>query len=197
MKNVLALAVLLAAAPLAAQADESLKYSYVEAGYLNADIDSTDGDGFQLRGSALVHKNVYLFGGYGSASADDAGIDLTDTQFGAGFRWGVAPRADLLAEVSHISQKNEVAGFSQSYSGVRVGGGVRGRMADSVEGWAKLNFTDGDFDSAVTGQLGVQYNFTPTWGALFELETGETGQDELSEESNDYTKYMVGVRASF
>lgn len=197
MKNAFALAVLMAAAPLVAQADDTVKYSYVEAGYFNADIDVTDGDGFQLRGSALVHKNVYLFGSYGSASADDADIDLTDSQFGGGFRWGVSPRADLLAEVSHVSQKVEVAGFSETYSGVRIGGGVRGRMAQSVEGWAKIGFTDGDFDSAVSGQLGVQYNFTPTWGAVFELEKGEAGQDELSEESNDYTKYLIGVRASF
>lgn len=196
MKNALALAVLLAAAPLAAQAD-GLKYSYVEGGYFNADIDTTDGDGFQLRGSAQVHNNVYLFGAYGSASADEANIDLTDTQFGAGFRWGVSPQTDLLAEVSQVRQKIEVAGLSDTYSGLRVGAGVRGRLAESVEGWAKVNFTGGDFDSAVSGQLGVQYNFTPTWGALFELEKGETGQDELSTESHDYTKYLVGVRASF
>ena len=39
--------------------------------------------------------------------------------------------------------------------------------------------------------IGAQYKFNPTWGLTAEIEHGELVS------SNEDTRYMVGVRASF
>ena len=133
MKKSVVLAALLAAAPFAATAGE-LSYNYVEVGYANVDVDfdgtDIDFDGFQLRGSAAVAENVYLFGGYGSVTNDEFGadIDFDELQLGAGYRHAISPRADFIGEVAYITQEVSAPGASDDANGGRL-------SAESEEGW--------------------------------------------------------------
>ena len=60
-----ALAASAAFVPFLAQA-EGLSYSYLDAAYVNTDIDrfDEDVDGFALRGSYELTNNVFVFAGY-------------------------------------------------------------------------------------------------------------------------------------
>lgn len=192
MKKSLVLAALLAAAPFAATAGE-LSYNYLEVGYANVDIDSElgdiDFDGFQLRGSAAVAENIYLFGGYGSVTNDEFGadIDFDEVQLGVGFRHALSPRADFIGELGYIKQEISAPGVSEDANGGRLSAGFRGLLADNFEGLVKASYTDGgEFDGDFSFTAGAQFKFTQTWGLVGEIEAGD-----------DVTKYLVGVRASF
>jgi hypothetical protein len=195
MKKLLVLALALAAAPLAAQADE-ISYTYVESGYAAVDLDlafdgpELDFDGFQLRGSAAISDSLYVHGGYGSVTNDDAGFDLdfNVAQLGLGYRFGLSDRADLVGELGYIRQEFDAgSNGSVKADGGRVSVGVRALLADNFEGWAKGSYTDGgDFEGDFSGTVGALVKFNPTWGLVGEIEAGE-----------DLTKYLIGVRASF
>lgn len=192
MKKPLILALLLAAAPFAATAGD-LSYNFVEVGYANVDVDfdgsDVDFDGFQLRGSAAVADNVYLFGGYGSVTNDEYGVDIDfeELQLGVGFRHGLSDRADFIAELGYINQEASAPGVSEDASGGRLSGGFRGLLADNFEGLVKASYTDGgEFDGDFSFTAGAQVKFNPTWGVVGEIEAGD-----------DVTKYLVGLRASF
>lgn len=188
MKKYLALALALAVAPFAASAGE-LNYTYVEGAFARVDIDDLDdGDGYQLRGSAAIAENVYLYGGYGSVDANNYDADFSETQLGVGYRHALSERADFIAELGYIGQELDITGLgSASADGGRVSAGFRGLMADNFEAWVKGGYTDGgDFDGDFSGTVGAQLTFNRTWGLVGEIEAGQ-----------DITKYMVGVRASF
>lgn len=193
MKKQLALALALAVAPFAASAGE-LSYSYVEGGYARVNVDAGgfgdfDFDGVQLRGSAAVADNVYLFGGYGSVTNDDYGVDFdfTELQLGVGYRHELSIRADFIAEVGYLRQELEAQGDSIDAAGGRVSVGFRGALSDNFEGLVKASYTDGgDFDGDFSVTAGALVKFNPTWGLVGEIEAGE-----------DVTKYLLGVRASF
>lgn len=191
--NKLLLVLALAASPIAASATE-LSYSYVEGGYARVTLDGIDGDldfdGYQLRGSAAVAENIYLFGGYGSATNDDfngVDLDFNELQVGVGYRHGLSERADFIAELGYVNQELEFEGESFDVDAGRLSAGFRGLLTDNFEGVIKASYTDGnqnDGDFSVTA--GAQFKFNPTWGVIGEVEAAE-----------DATKYLVGVRASF
>ena len=190
------LAALLAAAPFAASAG-GVEYTYVEAGYVHLDVEDGNDDGFQLRGSVAVAENVYLHGGYASIETDDFNVELEESQLGVGLRSDLGERADFIAELGYVRYDlsvDDVLGVSGSdyIDGGRVSVGLRGLLADRVEGWAKASYNDGgDFDGSFSALVGAQVRFNRTWGVFGEIECGELLEDV------DTTKYMVGVRASF
>ncbi|SJZ99326.1 hypothetical protein [Novilysobacter spongiicola] len=192
MKKSLAAALLLAIAPFAANAD-GIAYNYVEAGYAHVDLEGETGDGFQLRGSAAVSQSLYLFGGYSSVEGDDFDVELEEGQFGLGVHTPVGERADFIAEIGYLRHDIEIGGLgSATLDGGRVSAGFRGMAGDNLEGWVKASYNDGgDLDGSLSGLVGVQFKFNPTWGIFAEIESGELVEDA------DTTKYMVGVRASF
>jgi Ax21 family sulfation-dependent quorum factor len=190
------LAAVLAAAPFAASAG-GVEYTYVEAGYVHLDVEDGNDDGFQLRGSVALAENVYLHGGYASIETDDFNVELEESQIGVGLRSDLGERADFIAELGYVRYDlsvDDVFGLSGSdhIDGGRLSVGLRGLLADRVEGWAKASYNDGgDFDGSFSALIGAQVRFNQTWGVFGEIESGELLEDI------DTTKYMVGVRASF
>lgn len=187
---------LLAALPFAASA-QTLEYSWVEAGYDRLDPDTDglitgdpDAHGYYVRGSAAIGPSAYLFGGYETATNDDFGvdIDLDLLQAGYGYHHAMSERADLLAEVSYLRTGVEIDGFGSEHGEDWRGSvGVRGAFSDNFEGLAKANYTDGDtIDGDFSGTVGAQLKFSPAWGFTAEVEFGE-----------DYSKYLLGLRARF
>jgi hypothetical protein len=88
---------MLAAAPLAALADD-MSYSYVDLAYVETDIDQgPTADGFALRGSVGFAENWFAFGEYADQSV--SGVDLTQYAVGIGGHYGLAESLDLVGRV--------------------------------------------------------------------------------------------------
>jgi Ax21 family sulfation-dependent quorum factor len=181
MKRSLFALALAAAVPFAAQADDKLSYSYIEADYLNVD---SDADGFGLRGSVeFADSGFYAFGGYSSVEVDDVNVDVDTYDLGLGYAHGLSENLDLLGELAYLN--SDVEGFD--VDGWRGSVGLRGSFSPNFEGLVKANYIDGDeFDGDFTGTIGAQYKFNPTWGITGEVEVGDGGE-----------AYLLGLRASF
>lgn len=183
-KSLFALA-LAAALPFAAQAaDKPLSYSYVEGNYQKADHGV---DGVGLRGSYEIGgTGFYALGSYSWLGSDEETFDndeIKANELGVGYHHAIAGKTDLIGEVAYRNMK--VAGLN--IDGARGSVGVRSAFSDRVEGIAKLNYYDAsDYSGDVTGTVGGQYKFNPTWGATAEAEFG-----------NGDKAYLLGVRASF
>ncbi|GIX34282.1 MAG: hypothetical protein KatS3mg126_0061 [Lysobacteraceae bacterium] len=173
---------LLALLPLAAKADDRLSYTYVEAGYVNADGDA---DGFGLRGSvSFGASGMYGFAGYSEVEIDNTNIDVGLTRLGIGYAHGLSDSLDLISELAYL---NADADGASSIDGYGISVGLRGSLGENFEGLVKANYTDGDgLDGDFTGTIGGQYKFNRTWGLVGEVEFGNGDQT-----------YLLGVRASF
>lgn len=194
MKKPLVLAVVMAIAPCAATAGE-LDYTYAEASYARLAMDVGPGadfklGGMHLRGSALVSENVYLFGHYGLLRGGYHGgdFDHREIHLGAGYRHPIASRIDLIAELAAWNHKVSGASYGTADgTAARANMGVRGRIADRLEGTIKAGFVGGgDSDTAYVFVAGAQYRFNDTWGLSGEVETAKNS-----------VRSSVGVRASF
>lgn len=207
MKKQLALAVVLAAASLSANAGE-LNYNWLEAGYLRTDIDQIgDGDGYAINGSAALGEALHLFGGYSSQTGADDGVDveLDQVRVGLGVNYALGARADFLTRVAYERAETRVtvAGFGSGegeVDGYSIEAGVRGLLADNFEGWVLGGFTDANraqangFDVALDeeqdeefyGRVGAQLKFSPTWGLV--------GEGRFAD---DFSEVFLGARASF
>lgn len=169
-------------------------------------VSDADVDGYALNGSFEVSESFYLLGGYRSGAgtshydirfdtvagtffeSGDSDLDAKQLLLGVGYRQPLGEQADLLTEVSYIDTQLDLGDESVLDSrGLRVAVGLRGALANNVEGWVKGQYTDGDaYDGAFGGVIGGQVKFNPTWGLVVELETGD-----------DTMAYQMGVRASF
>lgn len=179
-RSLLALA-LVALVPFAAQADDKLSYTYVEADYVNLDGDA---DGFGLRGSLeFGASDFYGFGGWRTAEFDDFNVDIDQWELGVGYAHGLSENLDLIAEAAYL--RADVEGFDAD--GYRASIGLRGSFSPNFEGLAKVGFVDSDdTDGDFVGTLGAQYKFNPTWGIVGEAEFADGGE-----------AYTLGLRASF
>jgi len=211
MKKQLALALALAAAPVAAFAGGH-SYTYIEAGYVQLDqelpappgfeIDDIEAGGFYLAGSAEIAPSIHVFGAYRDGD-DDVGIsvplggevasarvDMSQSVLGVGWHHELRERTDLVAELSWLSTEIDVKNDEEGAvdgDDVRLAVGVRYLIANNVEVWVKGNYTDGDlYEGAFSASAGVQYKLTRTWGLVAEAEGG-----------GDTAMFGVGVRASF
>ena len=197
MNKPLAAALMLACAPFAASARDSLgSFSYVEAGVQRFSVDfdipggdAIDFDGIGLRGSLELTDSLYLYGGLGWARNDDfiTDIDAYQAQGGVGYRYTVFDNADLTAELGFQHTELDAGGTTNNLDAVRASVGLRGALGNSVEGWVKANYIDGsDYDGEFSGTLGAQFIINQTWGIVGEIEAGDLT-----------SQYMLGVRASF
>lgn len=197
MKKQLVAALLLACAPFAVSARDSLgSFSYIEAGVQRVSVDldvpgddTLDFDGVGLRGSLELSDNFYLYGGLGLARNDDfiEDIDAYQAQGGLGYRYTLFDNADFTAELGFQHTELDAGGTSNNLDAVRASVGLRGALSDNIEGWVKANYVDGsDYDGEFSGTLGAQFIINETWGIVGEVEAGDLT-----------SQFMLGVRASF
>lgn len=177
-------------APAAHAADATLSYTYVEAHYNNLDIDVVDdldlsGNGGGINGSlAFGDSNVYGFAGYDTVSGElsDVDFDLDRLSAGLGYALPIDERLHALGEVAYVDYRGEASRGGESddanVDGYRVSVGLRGLMADNIEGHAKVGYTlveDSDytlFEGAVA-DLGVRWHIDNAWSAGLSTELGD------------------------
>lgn len=205
----LAIALVLAIAPLSAHAAGGMDYSYIGAGWMKTDIDGVgDGYGPALEGAIELGANVHLFGGYARQSESEQGIDvdLDALRFGVGYNRPFNERVDFVARAAYERMEMEASDGAASadarIDGISVEAGIRGLLNPSLEGWLMGGFaevdrleiegdsvaTDSSEDHQAYGRVGLQLKFAPTspWGLV--------GEARISDE---YQQYFAGVRASF
>lgn len=184
--NVMVGALLLAAAPIAAQAEE-MSYSYIDLGYNEVDIDGgPTGDGIGLRGSVGFAENFFVFADY-SMFDFSGGVDVDLYSIGFGGRLEIADQVDLVGRLGYAKADASAGGFSIDDSGYLVSAGVRAQVADGFELEGHVIYTDfggGADDTAVA--VAARYFFTKNFavGAEYQL-------------SDDADTLFAGVRFSF
>ncbi len=195
MKKHLVAALILALAPFAASARDSLgSYTYIEAGFNRLSVDSNtantvDFDGAYLRSSIELSDNLYFHGGLAFSRNSDlpTTVNAREIQLGLGYKYNVADNVDLIAEAAFQRQEFKAGSLTDVANNTRLGVGVRGAVSNSIEGWVKANYVDGGrYQGTFVGTLGAQFVFSEKWGIVGEVDAG-----------GDESRFMLGVRASF
>lgn len=196
------LAALLGLALIAAPAAhaEGLSYTYIEANYVDTELDAGDGvdiggNGFGLNGSvAFGESDFYGFGAYETVGEDFDGLDVDITRItvGGGYALKIDESLHAVVEAAYLDYDFDAAfqGISDSASadGYRVSVGLRGLMADNIEGTAKIGYANVEeqgitlYDGAV-GELGFRWHIDRAWSTGLVAEIAE-----------DETTYKLGLR---
>lgn len=129
MKLRLLLFILAAPASAFAQGFGPIRWDYVAAGAIAADIDQL---GFEIEGSTAVTPNLVVFGGYRDFDPSRR-VDRKSAYIGVGRRLNLRPNLDLLASMSYADNEIDNPARSVDEEGVVFGGLVRGWLTRRVE----------------------------------------------------------------
>ncbi len=177
---------MLAAAPLAAMADD-MSYSYVDGAYVETDIDNgPTADGFALRGSAGFGANWFVFADYADQSVQ--GIDITSYDVGFGGHYAMTDILDVVGRVGYTKVELDAGGgLNADDDGYLLDLGLRGRVGDAVELEGGVHYTDYTDGGDNTGlYVGGRFHFNKTWALGAEYQSGD-----------DADSILAYVRASF
>jgi hypothetical protein len=179
----------LALLPLAGQAD-TMDYTFVDLAYIDSELDNglvdVDGDGFALRGSLAIHPNFFVFAGYQDLGFD-RGLDATAWHVGAGARWPLSDKLDIVGRAGIIQQELEAGRGSQDDDGFLLGARLRAAIAPRFELEGGLEYVDLD-DAGDDTSLVVE-------GRYFFLEQLSGGL--LVQFGDDVTTIGLGARLTF
>ena len=190
-KLIPALAATAAFVPFLAHAD-GISWSYLEAGYVNTDIDrfDEDVDGFALRGSYELTDEVFVFAGYTDQSTSVAGrdLDVQSWNLGLGYAWPLGEALDLYGKLGYVSAEADLEGFGDADDdGYSLAVGLRGRAVEQLELEGAVSYVDlSDSGDDTTLDLGARWYFTPQFAFGVEGSFGD-----------DANAYGLGVRWSF
>lgn len=154
---------LLAAAPLAAHAD-GMSYSYVEADYVDVDVDGgPSGDGFGVRGSVGFANNWFAFADYVDASVDV--VDIENIAVGLGGHYPIGGDFDVVGRIGYTETDLSAGPFSASDDGYLLSLGLRGQVSQfEMEG--SVIYTDLDDGGDETAfEVAGRWNFTDMFSA--------------------------------
>lgn len=158
----------LSGAGTAAAQSSEFRYTWLEGGYVNADLDSpsADGDGLFLGGSLLVAELLVL-----SADFDyidfTRGIDTRMLELGVGIPFPVRPGFDAIVRGGYVDGKVEVGSFDADNDGWFVGLGGRWMATETVELNGEVLYRDLDvWDDDVVFRVGGLVNVRPDLAVL-------------------------------
>lgn len=170
----------------AAFAEGNFSYSYAEAGYINSEFGSVDGDGPAVFGSVALTDMLHAFGSYSDQDLD-SGVDFQYVRLGAGANFSIASNVDLIGRFSLVETEADVRGISRDDDGYALDFFIRGRAAQKLELTAGFNYQDlddGGEDTSIAA------------GARYYLSDKLAGGLDLLENDGDMA-YILGVRYDF
>lgn len=153
--------------PVVALADGH-DYTFVEAGFVNADFDAAgvdvDGDGLGINGSFAISDDYFLYAEYSSLGFDFS-IDLNRLAIGGGAHFDLSPTIDFVGTLAYLDYEVDtgvIGSFSED--GYGIGLGLRGTLESKIEWEAGLDYVDvGESDT--TFRVDGRYYFTDTFAA--------------------------------
>lgn len=169
---------------------DDLNYNYVQAAYLDTEIDSgafdVDGDGLAVSGSVELGESMFLTAGY-AAQEFDFGVDLDQWAIGVGGHLPISETIDLVGSVSYVDAEVDTRFGDADDDGYGASIGIRARVADNVELEGGINYVDLDTAGDETSfGFGGRYYFTEAFALGAGVELGD-----------DVTGWNVGVRYEF
>lgn len=184
-KRILLSALIAAALPLAAQADQPdpFGYTYAEGGYLseNPSGGASDLTGAFVDGSYELQPNWRVIGQFSNASC----CGSTDNRYGAGagYYTGIADKIDFLADLSFLGQHVTNNG---NHNGWGIDAGLRFMPVDKLELDGLVQHSDVNSDTENTIAVKALYSLTNEW-RLFAGYSNNSDEDD----------FQVGVRYVF
>jgi len=177
-------AALLLALPLAIQAAEP-RYTYVEAGYFNFDLDdvNVDGDGFNVGGSLALTDLIHVVASYSDGETDQFNLDFSELDLAVGLNYRLQPGLDVVGRVGYVD--TEVENFDDD--GYSLEGLLRWMANEQLELDAGVKYVDLDDSGSDTAfQVAALYSIMPNLALGAGLSV-----------SDDVTQWTLGGRYYF
>lgn len=188
--------VALVAVPFLANAAESdMSYRYLQAGYVETDVDlfGETLSGFNVGGSFGFANNFFVFGEYESTEISEGGASLEMEQmtFGLGGNYPLSDSIDLTGRIGAAEADFELdsgeGSLSGDESGYLVAAGLRGQASESFEYEFGVVYVDLGSDLSDTGfEAAARWNFNSNWAAGVEYQ-----------DVGEFSTIFAGVRFSF
>lgn len=188
MKRILVASLLLAAAPLAAHADD-FDYTYAEGEIISMNPSHSSGSpsGPGVDGSYAVAPNAHVFAGYSHVSCCSISQNIFD--IGAGWNTHLADQVDLFVDGEFLSVNtsgNSSNGGNGTNTGWGATGGLRWWLVDRLEFDGYVNHTDISSNTENTLGARILWTFDLHWRVF----AGASN-------NSDQNTYMIGARYDF
>lgn len=178
-------------------AEDNFSYSFLEADYVNTNLDSgglggidDNATGFGLKGSIAFTDMLHGYVDYSKHDFDfDFGGGLSGSfnleiwEVGVGLNHAINPKIDLIGRAGYTKWDADVV----DDDGFALQAGVRGRPAPNFEVEGLVHYVDmSDFGNATSGVVNGRYFFMPQFAVGAGVEF-----------SDDATTWNVGFRWNF
>jgi opacity protein-like surface antigen len=173
LKTLLAAAILGGASSLA-HADSASAINHVDIYYIpKADLDISlsgvgsgkdDGDGFGMRGRALISDMLFLSGEYQTVEYDDSGLEIDQFRAGLGLAGAVHSDLFIIGSLEYARAKLKAPGLgSESDDGFGIHIGMLARLTQQFSVNAQVGYVSLDGDG-VEMLLGARFKPTEQFG---------------------------------
>lgn len=155
----MSLVALVATISAPALAENKLSYSFVEAQYIDTEIDdfNVDGDGLGLVGSVALGEHFFIGAGYADLDYD-RGIDSQQRSVFVGAHTPINSSTDLVGSIGYTDVNLDSRFGSADVDGYTLGLGVRSMVLEDLELNAGVKYVDLDEDGDNTSfSLGGRY----------------------------------------
>ncbi len=160
-------------APVSSALADSPDWTYVEASYLDSELDANAGgdvkpDGWELAGAWQFTDWAYVLGSYSTQEDNvesflggDVDLDIDALSLGIGGIWSLNGSTDLYGNINYEDWNLEVDSSDNDEYGYSVAAGIRSVVWQGLELNAEVGYIDVDdvFDGEYTFRLGGIYSF--------------------------------------
>ena len=143
-------------------------YTLADIRLLAIDPDNGDNaDGVQVGGWAQFHPNFFVAGALSTVGQGGVnGVDRDRFDLGLGYRYGIAPKVDLVGIGGLVREDIDAGNFHDNDIGPSLTGGARWELTPLVELGGYVNYTDVFNDSTLTATAEGLYHATQNLSLL-------------------------------
>jgi len=184
-----------------------LSYSNVTVGYVDAEIDDLDGDGFDIALNANISDSIFAILSYQDIESDKVlGVEvgLNEFRLGVGWHTAITGSMDFVAMLGYSFAELDasIGVLSASIDGDGFVGstGVRAKISGKIEVGAYATYSAVDFDHSVGEIDGLGFLVDARYFLTDTISTGvsyETVPLELIGEDLDIDEITVSLRFDF